>query len=60
MKTKKTVSKRIKITKSGKLLRRKPKQCHCKAKESGKQRRQRRGTLSISIIDTKKIGKYLH
>lgn len=60
MKTKKAVSKRIKITKSGKLIRRRPKQCHCKAKESGKQRRQRRGDLFVSKVDAKQIGKYLH
>ncbi len=59
MKTKKAVAKRIKITKSGKLIRRRPKQCHFKAKESGKQRRQRRSSLYISKADTKKIMKYL-
>ncbi len=59
MKTKKAVAKRIRITKRGKLIRRRPRQCHFKAKESGKQRRQRRGSLPVSKSDIKKIIKYL-
>lgn len=44
LKTKKSISKRMKITKNGKVLRRKPFGRHYKAHKSGKRIRHVRGT----------------
>lgn len=44
LKTKKSISKRMKITKSGKVKRRKPGARHYKAGKSPKRRRRLRGT----------------
>jgi len=48
MKTRKTISKRIKVTKSGKLLKRKGGQDHFNARESGKVTRAKRRDISVS------------
>ncbi len=47
LKTKKSVSKRMKITKTGKVLRRKPFGRHYKAHKSGKRRRTVRGVALV-------------
>ena len=44
LKTKKSISKRVKITKTGKVLRRKPGARHYKAGKSGGRKRKLRGT----------------
>lgn len=43
MKTKKALLKRIKITGTGKIMKRPPRQNHFNAKDSGNQTRQKRG-----------------
>ncbi len=48
MKTHKTISKRIKITKSGKLLKRKAGQDHFNSRESGNVTRAKRRDISVS------------
>ncbi|MEK7116044.1 MAG: 50S ribosomal protein L35 [Patescibacteria group bacterium] len=48
MKTHKTISKRIKLTKSGKLLKRKAGQNHFNARESGNITRTKRRDISVS------------
>ncbi len=48
MKTHKTVSKRIKITKTGKLLKRKGGQNHFNSRESGNVTRTKRRDISVS------------
>ena len=55
----KAALKRIKITKTGKLLRRKPRQNHFNAKESGSARRRKKRTIRITGVWEKKIRKYL-
>jgi large subunit ribosomal protein L35 len=44
LKTKKSIQKRMKITKTGKVLRRKPGSRHYKAHKSGSRKRSLRGT----------------
>ncbi len=48
MKTRKTISKRIKVTKTGKLLKRKGGQDHFNSRESGKVTRAKRRDISVS------------
>ena len=45
-KTKKALRKRVKITGSGKILKRPPRQNHFNAKDSGNKTRQKRGYVS--------------
>lgn len=45
MKTNKSLAKRIKITGSGKIMKRPPGQNHFNAKDSGQQSRNKRGTV---------------
>lgn len=47
LKTKKALLKRIKITGSGKILKRRPHQDHFNAKESGNQTRGKRGDVCV-------------
>lgn len=47
-KTSKTVAKRVKITKTGKLLKRKGGQDHFNARESGKVTRNKRRDIAVS------------
>jgi len=58
-KTRKSIIKRFKFTKSGKVLRRAVGQDHYRSKKTGKQRRHMRKWVSLSKPDTKKIKKLL-
>lgn len=49
MKTNKSYTKRIKVTKNGKLVARKPGQNHFNARESGEQRLRRKRTQLLSL-----------
>ncbi len=49
----KSISKRIRVTKRGKFIRRKMAQDHFRAKKSGKQIRKKRGGLSLTLKDAK-------
>jgi ribosomal protein L35 len=55
----KTVGKRIKITKTGKLIRRKMAQSHFRAKKSGTAIRGKRIDVQVSKVDIKTFKKYL-
>ena len=59
MKTRKSITKRFKITKTGKVLRRPCGQDHHRAKKTGKQKRQSRKWVKVSKPETKKIRKLL-
>lgn len=52
---KKTFSKRFKITKTGKIVRRKMGLSHFKSKKSSKLIRNKRSTVSVSVSDKKQI-----
>jgi len=56
---KKSVSKRIKVTGSGKLIRRQMAQDHFKSKHPGSRNRSKRKDLSVKPVDTKMFIKYL-
>jgi len=49
MKTNKSYTKRLKVTKKGKILARKPGQCHFNAKESGNVRRKKKNESSLKL-----------
>ncbi|VAW32838.1 hypothetical protein MNBD_CPR01-549 [hydrothermal vent metagenome] len=49
MKTNKSYTKRVRVTKNGKLVARKPGQNHFNAKESGNTRRNKRRSASLTI-----------
>jgi ribosomal protein L35 len=49
MKTNKSYTKRIRVTRTGKTLARKPGQDHFNAKQSGSERRNKRGTVTIAL-----------
>ncbi len=53
MKTNKSYTKRIKVTKNGKLVARRPGQNHFNAKESGRERQGRKRTQTLNL--SKKI-----
>lgn len=57
MKTNKSYTKRIKVTKNGKLVARKPGQNHFNAKESGRERQNRKRTqvLTMKKKDTRRF-----
>lgn len=57
--TKKSVAQRIKITGSGKLIRRKMGIGHSLAKKSGQQIQRKRGGLPVNVFDVKIFKKYL-
>jgi large subunit ribosomal protein L35 len=59
-KTRKAITKRFKITKTGKILRRLVGQDHYLAKRSSKSRRNRRKWILLSIPETKVIKKMLN
>ena len=59
MKVRKSILKRFKITKSGKILRRPTGLDHYRAKKSGKKIRQSRKWLPLSKAEAKKIKKLL-
>ncbi|MDP4007185.1 MAG: 50S ribosomal protein L35 [bacterium] len=56
-KTRNSITKRFKFTKSGKILRRSAGQDHYRTKKTGKQRRQMRNWTKLSVPDAKKIKK---
>lgn len=59
MKTRKSITKRFKITKTGKILRRKAGQDHYRAKKSGNQKRQKRKWVPVAKPLAKRIKKLL-
>ena len=59
-KPRKSILKRFKITKTGKVLRRAIGQDHFRAKKTGKQKRQTRKWVKASKSDTKKIKKLIY
>jgi len=59
MKTRKSISKRFKITRTGKVLRRQSGICHYRAKKSGKKIRQKRKLVPLAKPEAKKIKKLL-
>ncbi|MBU1176958.1 MAG: 50S ribosomal protein L35 [Patescibacteria group bacterium] len=59
LKTNKALSKRIKVTGSGKILKRALHQSHFNAKESGNKTRRKRKTSEMSSVDIKKIKQIL-
>ena len=58
-KTKKSIAKRFKITKTGKILRRPSGLNHYQAKKSGKRKRLSRKWVKVSKSEVKKIKKLL-
>ena len=58
-KTKKSITKRFKITKNGKVLRRKAFRGHLNEKQSSKKRRKLRRTVATDPVRAKKIKKVL-
>jgi ribosomal protein L35 len=58
MKTKKSYTKRLKVTKNGKILARRPGQNHFNAKESGRSKYKKHNTVSM-IIPNKEKSRYL-
>jgi large subunit ribosomal protein L35 len=58
-KIRKSISKRFKITKSGKVLRRATGLDHYRAKKSGKKKRKSRKWIEVSKPEAKKIKKLL-
>ncbi|HOK00617.1 MAG TPA: 50S ribosomal protein L35 [Candidatus Pacearchaeota archaeon] len=58
-KTRKSITKRFKITKNGKVLRRATGQDHFRAKKPGKIIREKRKWVEVSKADSKKIKKIL-
>ena len=60
MKTRKSIKKRFKITKTGKVLRRATGQDHYQAKKSGKKKRKMRKWIKVSKPEAKKIKQLLH
>ncbi|MCD6429335.1 50S ribosomal protein L35 [bacterium] len=59
-KTRKSLVKRLKITKTGKILRRIPGQNHFRAKKSGDTIRQKRKWVELSKEEVKIIKRYLY
>lgn len=60
MKTRKSIKKRFKITKTGKVLRRATGQDHYRAKKSGKKKRKMRKWIEVSKPEAKKIKQLIH
>ncbi|MBA7599141.1 hypothetical protein ES703_06168 [subsurface metagenome] len=60
MKTRKSIAKRFKITRTGKVLRRITGQDHSRAKKSGKRKRAGRKLVEMSKPEAKKIKKLLY
>ena len=59
MTIKKSIASRIKITKTGKLIRRKMGLSHCRAKKSGKQINRKSKTILVNPVDIKMFKKYI-
>ena len=60
LKTRKSITKRFKITKTGKVLRRPTGLCHCLAKKTGKKIRESRKWVEMPQAQAKKIKRLLH
>ena len=60
MKTRKSVKKRFKITKKGKVMRRISGQDHFRAKKTGKQIRQKRKWIEVSKPLAKRVKKLIN
>lgn len=58
-KTRKSIKKRFKITKNGKVLRRKTGQTHYRAKMSGEEKRKAKKWVEVTGPEAKKIKKAL-
>lgn len=58
-KTRKSITKRFKITKNGKILRRKPGQNHFRAKKTGNKKMALRKFIEVSVPESKIIRKAL-
>jgi len=56
---KKSFSKRIRVTKTGKMLRRRMAQDHFRAKRTGKQTRNKRKGLPLGRADAKVFRRYI-
>ena len=57
-KTRKSITKRFKITKNKKLMHRLPHQCHLNAKKTGDERRKKRQSIKLWGSMVKKIIKF--
>jgi large subunit ribosomal protein L35 len=60
LKTRKSITKRFKITKTGKILRRPSGLDHYRAKKSGKRIRKSRKWVKVPKAEAKKIKKLVH
>jgi len=60
MKTRKSISKRFKITKNGKVQRRPIGQNHLRSKKTGDKKRKSRKWVAVSIPEAKKIKRIIH
>jgi len=60
MKTRKSIIKRFKFTKTGKILRRVTGQDHYRSKKTGEEIRKRRKWVEVSPTEAKKIKRLLH
>lgn len=58
-KTKKSAAKRFKVTGTGKVMRRPTRQSHFLAKQTGKQRRNKRKLVEVSKSEAKQIKRLL-
>ena len=58
-KTKKAITKRFKITKNGKILRRVSGQNHYRSKKTGERKRKGRKMIELSKTEAKRLKKYL-
>jgi large subunit ribosomal protein L35 len=59
LKTRKSITKRFKVTKTGKVLRRATGLDHYRAKKSGKKIRESRKRLKLSNAEIKRLKKFL-
>ncbi len=59
MKTRKSITKRFKLTKTGKVLRRATGQDHARAKKSGNRIRKMRKWVKVSKSEAKNLKKFL-
>ncbi len=59
-KTRKSITKRFKFTKNGKILRRASGQNHYRSKKSGEAKRQKRKWVPVHESETKKIKKLIY
>jgi large subunit ribosomal protein L35 len=60
MKTRKSITKRFKITKNGKIMRRSTGQNHTRSKKTGQEIRNSRKWILLSKAETKRIKKLLN